>query len=159
MIHDMKYLTHQWVQKRWTALAGNQNAMDGRKMALRRYQRLMDLIDPGSPRGQLPSALLARAISGRRRSHYPGEVEICLHAVILFVALHARKNERSLRTVRELLVDADSFLGVIIMMTTATEPTAGFLRLFGKRLRRLPEESRARMAREASRRLAFLGKP
>jgi hypothetical protein len=114
----------------------------------------MDRIDPGSLRGVLLSALLAKAIAGRRRCA-ADEVEICLHAFILFVALYAAEDGRGLRTVRELIADPDAFLGTLVLMTTAPEPTASSLRLFGKRLRRWSEEGRSNIARAARRRLAF----
>ena len=159
MIGGMRYLTHRWVWKRWAARPDNQNAEGGRSIAFGRYQRLMDRIDPASRRGLLPSALLARTLAGRRRRSAADEVEICLHAFILFVALYAEKHGRSLQTVQGLLADPDTFLGTLIMMTSAREPAAMPLRLFAKRLRLWSDDRRADVAASASRRLAFLPKP
>lgn len=154
MMPRMRYPTHRWLWKSRSKRPGNQNVEGGRERLLGRYQRLMDRIDPGSLRGVLLSALLAKAIAGRRRCA-ADEVEICLHAFILFVALYAAEDGRGLRTVRELIADPDAFLGTLVLMTTAPEPTASSLRLFGKRLRRWSEEGRSNIARAARRRLAF----
>ena len=155
MIASMKFLTHRWLRKRWTAIPVNQNAKGGPAKAFRRYQKLMDRIDPGSSRAAFDSALLAKALTGRRASS-ADEVEICLQSFILLVATHAESKERTLLAVRELMRDPDAMFGSVIMMAAATGPAAHALRLFGKRLRQWPDAKRSKLAAAAARRLAFL---
>ena len=159
MIIHMKFLTHRWVRKHWTATPVNQNTPDGHIGIYREYQQLMDRIDPHSRQGIQDCAALARALVGRARAAKSiDEVELCLQAFILLVALQAEGKGRSLLTVRELLADPDTFLGSLIMMTATKEAVPSPIRLFGKRLRLWTEEKRLAVAAAARRHLAFLPK-